>query len=124
MAYSSIRVLVGMVLLSQFEVGFSDDILLVTVERDRPREREHQHHKHHSGDPRKDYTDIMCIAAGKVRSQNEVARQRPSKLTSQLHTCMCMLRRIPRSGDPCQIGSSSKIYNTERVSTLACYLLL
>ena len=48
MAYSSVRVLVGMVLLSQFEVGFSDDILLVTVERDRQREREHQHH---SGDP-------------------------------------------------------------------------
>ena len=40
MAYSSIRVLVGMVLLSQFEVGFSDDILLVTVELEIDREKE------------------------------------------------------------------------------------
>ena len=66
----------------------------------------------------------MCIAAGKVRGLNEVGRQRQRKLTSQLHTCMCMLRIIPRYGDPCQIGSNSKIYNEGRVSTLACYLLL
>ena len=35
MAYSAIRVLVWMVFLSQFEVGLSDDILLMTTDRER-----------------------------------------------------------------------------------------